>query len=128
MKTSGVKAAGDHKALLIMTSDFDIKCEVRKNFVSHWVLKGLPHEFICENRNTWDPHPVAITHPETVVHPPTILSDGARGPQISEHFNTIATQFPILKKHPETVKLLENFIHKALLRITNVEKVGSQLL
>ena len=55
-----------HKPILIMTSDSDIKCDVRKNFCNHWFLKGIYHEFICENLQTWDPHPVNITSIETV--------------------------------------------------------------
>ena len=41
-----------------------------------------------------------------------------------EHFNSVATQFPVKSKHPETLKILENFINHALNRISNEEKVG----
>jgi len=54
------------KPLLIMTSDLDIKCDLRKNFLHHWILKGVYHEFIVENINIWDPHPINMTNLETV--------------------------------------------------------------
>lgn len=54
------------KPLLIMTSDSDTKCDVRKNFINHWVFKDVSHEFIVENINTWDPHPISIPNLETV--------------------------------------------------------------
>ena len=50
-----------------MTSAKDIKCDVRKNQMSHWILKGVKHEFICENTNEWDPHPVSMTNTDIVV-------------------------------------------------------------
>jgi hypothetical protein len=35
--------------------------------MSHWILKGVNYEFICENTNEWDPHPVSMTNTEIVV-------------------------------------------------------------
>jgi hypothetical protein len=75
---------------MIMTSASDVKVELKKNFMSHWCLKGVFHEFIAENVNTWDPHPINIVHSETVIKNYQTLAEAARGPQISEHFNTIA--------------------------------------
>jgi hypothetical protein len=75
--------------ILIMTSDMDIKIDVRKNFVSHWIFKNVYAEFIAENINTWDPHPINITSNETVQKNYQTLADGEKGPQIAEHFNSI---------------------------------------
>ena len=68
-----------HKPVMIMTSDSDIKCELRKNFVNHWCVKKMYHEFIAENINTWDPHPINITNMESVIKPYTVIADGKRG-------------------------------------------------
>jgi hypothetical protein len=65
-KTHQSNSSGSLKPVLIMTSDSDIKCELRKNFMSHWLFKGIYHEFIVENVNTWDPHPINITNIETI--------------------------------------------------------------
>ena len=126
-QTHQSNSSGSLKPVMIMTSDSDIKCELRKNFMSHWLFKGIYHEFIAENVNTWDPHPINITHIETVKKTYQTLADGLRGPQIAEHFNCVVTQFPIKSKHKETVKILQNFIHKCLEMVSNTGKVGSNL-
>jgi hypothetical protein len=96
--------------------------------MSHWVLKGIKHEFICENTNEWDPHPVSMTNTEIVETEYHTLADGPRGPQIATHMNTIALQFPIKSVHTETVNILHNFIHHALIRVSNEGKVGMGLI
>ena len=68
------------KIPLIMTSDKDIQCDIRINFVNHWVVKGIHPKFIVENSNSWDPHSVIITNPETVQKSYTVLAEGERGP------------------------------------------------
>ena len=65
---------------MIMTSSSDVKIELRKNFMSHWAVKGVFHEFLGENINTWDPHPTNIVNNETVVKTYQILADATRGP------------------------------------------------
>jgi hypothetical protein len=42
--------------------------------------------------------------------------------------NTIALQFPIKSVHTETVNILHNFIHHALIRVSNEGKVGMGLI
>jgi hypothetical protein len=49
-----------------MTSSNDIKCNLRKNKADHWLLKGVKHEFSCENTNDWDPHPIKFTNTDIV--------------------------------------------------------------
>lgn len=68
-----------------MTSPNDVKCNLRKNKIDHWLLKDVKHEFTCENTNDWDPHPVRLTNTEIVGNGFTILADGIRGPQIATH-------------------------------------------
>ena len=63
-----------------MTSSSDVKCDVRKNFLSHWIVKDVYHEFIVENINTWDPHPITIKNTETVQKNYTVIAEGERGP------------------------------------------------
>jgi hypothetical protein len=50
------------KTLLITSSDNDVKVDVRKNFMNHWIFKDVKYQFIVENVNTWDPHPICITN------------------------------------------------------------------
>lgn len=66
--------------ILITTSDSDIKVNVRKNFVSHYIFKNVYGEFIAENVNTWDPHPINITSNISVKKSYQTLADGEKGP------------------------------------------------
>lgn len=102
------------KETLAKTSDKDVTCRIRKAFLSHWALEGVKSEFITENVNTWMPHFVDFTAPEIVGSWPHILVDGEKSPQMSEHHNSICLQFPVRLKHPETLKVLENFINHSI--------------
>ena len=53
--------ASNYKPILFYSKLTDVKCNVKKQYISHWLIEGLPQEFIVENRNSWDPHPVNIT-------------------------------------------------------------------
>lgn len=75
-----VDSTGGLKPVMIMTSASDVKVELKKNFMSHWCLKGVFHEFIAENINTWDPHPINIVHYETVIKNYQTLAEATRGP------------------------------------------------
>lgn len=81
----------------------DVKCIVKKQYVSHWLFEGLPQEFIVENRNTWDPHPVNVTNLTIVEKNYDTLAESERGPQIVTHLNSVITQFHIDKKYKESV-------------------------
>lgn len=127
VRTHSSNATSSLKPVMIMTSDSDIRCEVKKNYLSHWVMKDIFYEFIVENINTWDPHPINITQLETVQKMYSSLADGERGPQIAEHFNSIVTQFSIKHKHKETMMLLQNFLIHSLQLVSTKGKVGSFL-
>jgi hypothetical protein len=58
----------------------DVKCMVKKQYVSHWLMESVPQEFIVENQNTWDPHPVNITNVNAVDCNYDSLADSDRGP------------------------------------------------
>ena len=94
-------------------------------------MKGLKsREFLVTNLNQWDPHPLNITknHISKVQSNYDVLATTKkRGPQIVEHFNTIAFQFQISKNFPETTQLLKNFIEYQIKRVYHEGKVGSIL-
>ena len=54
------------QAGLIMTSHSDVKCDVRKNFLSHWIFDKVHHEFVVENNQKWDPHPITLINKEII--------------------------------------------------------------
>jgi len=102
------------KEKLAKTSDKDITCRIRKAYISHWIVENVKGEFICENINTWMPHYIELTSPEVVLAFPSTIVDGEKSPQLVEHENSICLQFPIKLKHPETIKILENFINHSI--------------
>jgi hypothetical protein len=56
-------------------------------------MEGLPQEFVVDNRNTWDPHPINITNMAVIEKNYVTLAESDRGPQVATHFNTLAVQF-----------------------------------
>lgn len=43
-------------------------------------MAGIPAEFVVDNRNTWDPHPVIITNLATIEKNYNTLAESERGP------------------------------------------------
>lgn len=62
------------------SSDYDIKVEIHKHLMSHWCIKNVKHEFMAENINKWDPHPINIVNTETIMKNYTTIAFGTRGP------------------------------------------------
>ena len=85
-------------------------CFIKKSYVQHWALAGLPQKFLVSAKNAWDPHPVNVTQVGLVGPNYHVLADNEKGPSIVEHKNTLATLFHIDPKHAETVQILENFV------------------
>eukprot|EP00826_Nyctotherus_ovalis_P031984 TRINITY_DN2579_c0_g1_i6.p1 TRINITY_DN2579_c0_g1~~TRINITY_DN2579_c0_g1_i6.p1 ORF type:complete len:493 (+),score=117.99 TRINITY_DN2579_c0_g1_i6:45-1523(+) len=85
-------------------------CFIRKSYVQHWVFAGLPQKFVVIGKNAWDPHPVNVTQAGLVGLNYHTLADNEKGPSVIEHKNTVATLFHIDASHPETVKVLDNFV------------------
>ena len=106
----------------------DVKWELIKEQLSHYLLKDLPFEFWVTNTNQWDPHPLKPTSitgsPERYLQ----LAESVDGPQIISHKNTIATQFYIMKEQAETITLLNNFIKYYVDKLFNNEKVDMTVL
>lgn len=72
--TAGLKPA------MIMSSNYDVKIDLNKNFVQHWCVAGVAHEFMGENINKWDPHPINIVNIETITKNYQAIADTKRGP------------------------------------------------
>jgi hypothetical protein len=82
----------------------------------------MTSEFLCCNKNQWDPHPVNITNVEQVKYNYAILAESEKGPQIVEHRNQIATQFHIDKEYPCSIKMIENFVKTKIEMIQSMAK------
>jgi hypothetical protein len=101
----------DLKPSLFFSKLTDVKCLVKKHYISHPLMYKMPQEFVVENRNTWDPHPVNITNLNLIEKYYDTMAESDRGPQVATHKNTVAIQFQVDHKYKETVQLLQNYIN-----------------
>lgn len=81
--------ATDLQPQLFFSKLTDVKCTIKKQYISHALMEGLPQEFVVDNRNTWDPHPVNITNMSLVEKLYDTLAESERGPQVCTHKNTL---------------------------------------
>jgi hypothetical protein len=70
----------DLKPGLFFSKLTDVKCVIKKHFISHPLMEGLPQEFVVENRNTWDPHPINITNMPLIERNYETMAESDRGP------------------------------------------------
>lgn len=70
----------DYKPMLFYSKLTDVKCNVKKQYISHWLMEGIPQEFIIENKNSWDPHPINITNLTVVKVNYDTMAQSERGP------------------------------------------------
>lgn len=70
----------DLKPSLFFSKLTDVKCIIKKHFISHPLFEGLPQEFVVENRNTWDPHPINITNMSMIERNYETMAESDRGP------------------------------------------------
>lgn len=82
-KTSTYESKDNYmKPVLFFSKLTDVKCNVKKQYISNLLLQGLNSEFIVDNHNTWDPHPVNITDLRVIETNYETLAESERGPQI----------------------------------------------
>jgi len=106
----------DTDSFLYANSMYEQITEIKKIYLQHWLLRGLPVQFKILARNKWDPHPINIKSSViNIIHSNyKILAESKKGPQIAEHENCICVQFELSPKYPDGMKILENFIEKHL--------------
>jgi len=98
--------------ILYLNTLYEQIVRIRKFHTQHWILKDIKQEFKVTCLNKWDPHSVNISDIAKVGKNYITLAESDKGPQIIEHNNSIAVQFIIDERYPETIKLLCNFITK----------------
>lgn len=97
----------------------DVKCTIKKQYISHPLMEGVAQEFVVDNRNTWDPHPINITNMAVIEKNYQTLAESERGAQVAIHFNTLAVQFQVEHKYGDTVQILTNYVQSKLAEIQN---------
>jgi hypothetical protein len=70
----------DLKPSLFFSKLTDVKCIIKKQHISHALMEGLPQEFVIENKNSWDPHPLNITNMALIEKNYETIAESDRGP------------------------------------------------
>lgn len=55
-----VKTFENENRKIYMSGCNDVKCTIKKEYLSHWLFKDVPLEFVVENKNNWEVHPINI--------------------------------------------------------------------
>ena len=87
----------------------EIKVSIQKHNLSHWLVKGLPLQFIVMTNSTWFSHNISVQNQNLELQ---VLSESEKGYMIIEHGNYIGLSFHVFSKYNETITLLENYIKK----------------
>ena len=94
----------------IVSNCKEIKLVINKQFLSHWLVKNVPNEFVCYSTLTWFPHYFNVCYEKFQFQ---TICECNKGPVVIEHGNSIGVAFHAGKQYKETVIMLENFIkHK----------------
>ena len=84
-------------------------------------------EFVAINESMWDPHPIGMKTTSAYDKNYKTIADSEKGPEVIEHFNTVAVQFHIEKKYSATVEILNNFVNKKFELIIETSKADLTL-
>ena len=103
----------------------EIKVKVTRQYVSEYLVKNCPLEFIGITSLEWFPHFVNVTAKKLQFK---TICQSLKGPIVIEHDNSIGVALHLQVKFPDSLKILENFIKKKfnevkdkLLKIKNIK-------
>ena len=96
-----------NKNIIICDNNHEIKVDIMKNCMSHFIVKNIPIDFVAYTSFTWFPHFINFSY-EKFQFKTICQSD--KGPIVIEHENTIGVGFHPLEKYPETITILFNFV------------------
>ena len=94
----------------IISNCKELKVSIMRQFFSHWLVKGLPNEFVCFSSLTWFPHYVNVNYEKFQF---LTICDSNKGPVVIEHGDSVGVAFHASSQYKYTEIILENFIkHK----------------
>ena len=97
-------------ARTIVSNCKELKLTVKKQFLSHWIVKRLPVEFVVYSTLSWFPHYFNVSYEKFQFK---TICESMKGPFIIEHENTIGVAFHAMSSYKESVMILENFIRQS---------------
>ena len=93
----------------LVSNCHEIKVNVLRQYLSHYLLINLPVEFVAFTSLTWFPHFFNVNFKKYQFK---IICQCDKGPVLIEHENSVGVAFHPQINYIETVKMLENFIYK----------------
>ncbi len=95
--------------LSYISKDVEDICSIKKVYLQHWILQGLPFEFKVASKHSWHVHQFNFVNPNKTF---IVMAESPRGPQIISFGSfCVASQFPVNKKYSTTIQLIKNFIN-----------------
>ena len=80
VKTYQAQGINTLKPALFYSKLTDVRCSLKKQYISHPLAIDVASEFVVENRNTWDPHPINITNVHVIEMNYETIAESERGP------------------------------------------------
>ena len=93
----------------LVSNCHEIKVNVLRQYLSHYLLIDLPVEFVAFTSLTWFPHFFNVNFKKYQFK---VICQCDKGPVLIEHENSVGVAFHPQIHYVETVKMLENFINK----------------
>jgi len=94
----------------------EIKVQITRQYLHHFLVDNLPLEFIASTSLTWYPHFVNVNSQALQFK---VICESERGPIVIEHENSTGVLFHPSEKYKESVILLENFIRNKFNEVQN---------
>ena len=93
----------------LVSNCHEIKVNVLRQYLSHYLLIDLPVEFVAFTSLTWFPHFFNVNFKKYQFK---VICQCDKGPVLIEHENSVGVAFHPQIHYVETVKMLENFINR----------------
>ena len=93
----------------VVSNCHEIKVNVLRQYLSHYLLINLPVEFVAFTTLTWFPHFFNVSFKKYQFK---VICQCDKGPVVIEHENSVGVAFHPQVNYIETIKILENFISK----------------
>ena len=91
----------------IVSNCKELKITITRPFLSHWLVKGVPNEFVSYTSLTWFPHYFNVSYEKYQFQ---TICESSKGPVVIEHGDSIGVAFHANLQYKETALMLENFI------------------
>ena len=93
----------------LVSNCHEIKVNVLRQYLSHYLLINVPVEFVAFTSLTWFAHFFNVNFKKYQFK---VICQCDKGPVVIEHENSVGVSFHPQPNYPESIKILENFISK----------------